>query len=288
MIALFPDLLKLSAAGDVSQLAAKIRELYFSEIRFKEVPLNIDHLISELGLSLSLVPLNYPGAVLVSDFNGRFSVNLAIKDSLRGSFSEKFLKAKMVGEYFFNCQNEILNGSKMRSWGIKIQNDPFLEYLDESIGNNQLSISSKFAAEIIFPISELNFQVPYEISDLRTFQRNFALPSEFLLAVVKRAGNLKKDGLERNALLQGVNNVSPPSKPILKNDQELYSSSKEPIAIPRSFAASTYRATQKNTQHDQLGQNSDKIRDQQSNKGDKSKSGMERIRELARKIDSSV
>ncbi len=282
MIAVYPEILKAAQARDGQILARKVSA--FQRLDLQDHPLDADSLLRNFGLTISYLDLTYPGAVLLSDFQGAFSVNIVVQKELKASFAGSFLKVVLLGEYLLNYQSEIINSSRMRSWGHKFARNPLQDFIDKPSLPKTLNASTQFAIELFCP--EVLLESVEKLGDpvFLDLQKKLGLPINFLLALVES----KRPSLGRSEYGPALSASSASDAQFDKEPANLYSSVGPKIKVSRAIAASSYRSTQDQTSKKDPDLQAKDTSGNPSAKSPTKTSGLERIRELARKIDSSV
>lgn len=324
MIAIFPQLAAAASAGEIEQLAILVRRYFGGREVFAPRP-NLQALLQAAGLAVSRIDSEEIGALLAKDERGSFAI-VAVVGREVSMVSERFLLAHLLGHYLLDVQPLIARGEWQVS-GFREVICPLQRY---SAGGTDLSDTDATLAQ----------------HDARREERADAFAAALLLprGMVRRAAEKFREveavadffAVSRACMLrrlQDIGLVAAPPANFLAAESQLappVPDAGQPIptptaaavpevtAMPRSYAASTYGATERKTRQgkgqDQRLDNAEPRRagtmtqpspastssppssppssqpssprssGPQSGRG----LGMERLREIARKLDKGV
>ncbi len=123
MIAIFPETLTFAEKGMIEHLAVSARR-YFERLR--SPLLDLDGLLRNMGIAVEVTGIDGFGALLAQDRQGRFTITMVLEKKSDG-FSQKFIKAHLLGHYLLHLQPMIARG-ELGSYGFKELDCPLQRY----------------------------------------------------------------------------------------------------------------------------------------------------------------
>jgi Zn-dependent peptidase ImmA (M78 family) len=108
MIAIFPELAAAAAAGDAERLAILVRR-YFGGPETHAPRPDVERLALEAGITVERLPLDAHGALLAKDEKGRFTI-VAVIPAGADAQTARFVLAHQLGHYFLDIQTLIARG----------------------------------------------------------------------------------------------------------------------------------------------------------------------------------
>lgn len=108
MIAIFPEIAALALAQDVERLAILVRR-YFGGTGIYAPRLDVEALLATFGLKIRRLPEIQHGALLAKDQRGTFEI-IALVKTATDQVLERFLLAHLLGHYLLDVQPMIARG----------------------------------------------------------------------------------------------------------------------------------------------------------------------------------
>ena len=287
MLALFPEISQKAQAGDLESLAVLIRTYFSGDLATKP---RIDALatVRSFGIPVGMAPIKYFGAIAVKDDCGDIRASIIIRDQLTKE-QQSFVLCHLLGHFVLQIQPRLAK-MEWNSSGFKELIEPARRY---AFGEGVTGVSAqdfaaedaadRFAGALLMPGAMLRrameklaspdkvaevFGVAREVLERRLDDLGSAHPMESVV----RAG-------ARLATPVDVLNHLADSEPSARNvppEQMLREVSQPVASMSRAVAASSYQ---------------DAAQSEGGTRGEKQKEqpaplkGMERIRELAMKMD---
>lgn len=312
MIAIFPEIAAAAAGGDPEKLAILVRQYFGDQEVFAPRP-DVVMILRNVGLAVENLPIDGHGALLAKDEQGRFTI-VAVVGGIAyaaGDASVRFLLAHMLGHYLLDVQPLIARGDWQVS-GYRETACParrygaFAELADSptSLAQARELKADQFAAALLMPVGMLR----RAMQKLRDDERVAQFFGVTRACVARRASDV---GLSTGApvnflhaeakLSGGQARMASDSKTFNDIREDSLSGCKgSEVSMPRSYAASTYgqsaRSITKNEpieprHREEPRQKSfdDDESQQQAVKPQASQAGrgMERLREIARRLDKN-
>lgn len=277
MIALFPEIVKCARAKDIEKLAILVR-LYFGRNEAKKPTINLRSLLSNFGIGIIDANLAYYGALLVVDEGGRFTSQVLLGRKLPIK-EENFMLAHLLGHYLLDLQPKIASFD-IESSGYREDESPIERYERNSYvhltdaESEQEKIADQFAAEILLPRAMFS-KAKEALVDSKKISTFFSTSEKCV---------------ERRCLdLTSVNPTMSIAKQVRSNNVDLYNVNKERPAISQEAPSSVSFSENTITTSGNNGlPSSQKTKKKPKNKSRSRGRGLDRIREIASKIDSSV
>lgn len=284
MIAIFPETLSFAEKGMIEHLAVSARR-YFERLR--SPILDLDALLKNMGIAVEVTGIDGFGALLAQDRQGRFTITMVLEKS-PDRFSQKFIKAHLLGHYLLHLQPMIARG-ELGSYGFKELVCPMQRYcvggrdsglgMESDLEGVREEQCDRFAGALLIPKGMLQkawatLQDIEKIADFFGVAKNclqrrmvdvglvFNGPQSFLEA---------EKALRKEVVNEGIQRQPHPSE--VKPSEFQLTAPKRPALIPPSYISSQ-------------GESSvPKKSEARSLKS--SPSGMHRIREIAKMLDKS-
>lgn len=256
MIAIFPEIAQCIQRGNVELLGLLIRK-YFGREQASSPGLSTQEVVASFGLGFAKRALGYPGALAIHDEKGKFSAQIVVDDNL-GGFDDRFLTSYLLGLYLIKVQPSIVQ-AKISKTGYKVTENPVPRYESSRFLSQDDAFALRFAASLILPkrfiLNRLDKgQTPGQVA------QDFGVPDRFL---AKRVSDFEEatGQATKSKLFEQDNAVEPAGN----------------------------RATGAVAQQKDPEKRDDKEPLIKHNKKDPARLiNIEKIRELARKIDSTV
>lgn len=295
MIAIFPEIAAAAAAGDVDRLAILVRRYFCDRETFAPKP-DVGRLMINAGMGVRTHALDTYGALLAKDERGAFRVTAVVSDRLEDS-QRRFLLAHMLGHYLLEVQPVIARGDWQVS-GYREAHCPAKRYAQGSpigmteIDSRRETLADEFAAALLLPRGMVRRAVE-KIQDPERTAHFFGVSSQVLarrLADIGLAPTLPANFLDAERQIGGAAAENDPAV-----EPKAVVAPLEP-AMPRSYAASTYGRTAKKTgkppaasaQKPEAKAATPPARPKKpAAPPNPAGGGMERLREIARKMDKA-
>lgn len=307
MIAIFPKLAECAMNGNIERLACLVREHYGEEQTFRP-RLNVSALCQRVGIPLNAMPLESQGALMVRDEKGQFSATIAVQEKLPPA-EFAFTVAHLLGHYFLHVQLRVVRGD-WAGHGFKEMLDPMQRFAQEIEGTQKGEEretdeeADAFAAALLMPsgmvkrawarlqdkekvaqffgVSVLVLQRRLEVLGLMQSRA----PGNFLAAEAK----LNKP---RGSGKTGTKSTKPQAAPPAQVDTPDNIANVNKMMAHSSYRPQAEKEPKKTTRSKGEVKASSKAESAKAQHEDKAepattKKGMARIRELAKRIDSSV
>ena len=313
MIAIFPELASAAASGDIELLAVLVRK-YFAGKRASGPRVLVSTMVEASGIKLLNVPLDYPGALVVKDEMGRFSVSMLISDKVAAE-DRALLMAHLFGHFLLHCQPLLARGDWPNT-GFHEVDLPLSRMMQRGEGkiSDSAGVTEKadyeadrFAMSLLMPKGMFKRAVE-ALKSPEKVSAFFAVPVSAVLARAETIGDatstpvsfLEAEGILSNERERSIpkekNQNKPPivRKPVIDpsliTPERLGANSAKRTSeqgVSKSYAARSYRHSATETKQKASGKVIEadvKEVEDQAQPGN----GMDRIRELARKLDPSV
>ena len=221
---------------------------YFAVGKPTDPKLDLEALVKDFGIRVRFEAADCPAIMVGMDRNGRFEFEMLLSSSL-SPLESKFAMAHLLGHFLFDIQPLLARGEFDKS-GWKEDVSPLVRYLSRIVKDDGEQLSDQFAAALMLPQGMV----------LRAFEK---------LSDPKQVGDVfgVSGGLVTRRL-EDLERLSPRTKALPKFEESL--------ASPQVNYKKTVEAYPK----PQTPANVDQ--------GPRKTQGMDRIRELARKIDKSI
>ncbi len=301
MIAIFPETLACAAKGDMEELAVHVRQYFGANEKHAPNP-DIQLIVERVGLTVESLPMEAMGALVAKDERGVFTTAVLYSPMVEKQ-TRRFLLAHMLGHYLLDIQPLIARGDVQRM-GFREQNCPLRRYIQgDSIEMSPSFDLAKemradlFAGALLMPVGMVK-RAMETLQDREKVARFFNVsvaclhrrlvdlglhvesPAHFLDAEASLAG-------KRGPLYPGTETLD--SSDGSNGARASLEAPTEPTT-PRAFAASTYGHTAITTSHDTEPQRAkERSPGPRASKGASSRrSGMQRLREIARQLDKGL
>jgi Zn-dependent peptidase ImmA (M78 family) len=290
MLALFPEITQKAQAGDLETLAVLIRS-YFGAAGGKSPKLSASDVVRAFGIPVGEVPIHYYGAIAVKDEAGEIKASMIIKENMSAA-QRSFVLCHLLGHFLFHIQ-PILARSEWKTSGFKELQDPMRRYAygDGLEGLNAQAfniedLADRFAGALLMPAAMLRRAVE-KIGELEKVALIFGVERDVverrLDDIGSRAGHGSdaKTGARSSSPVDVLNQLAHSGEtPRGFSTEQLVHEVDQPVAaMSRAVAAHSYQDTSSH------GVPSPGVATAQSQAGSSRLSGMDRIREIARKMD---
>ena len=298
MIAIFPEIAASAATGDVESLAILVRRYFGGTQTFAPKP-QVDALIQRFGLTLKRTALPMHGALLAKDERGAFTIVMVVQER-SDALAERFLLAHLLGHYLLDVQPLIARGDWQVS-GYQESIHPLDRYgsasalaHDDPRGAKVEARADQFAAALLLPRGMLRKALG-KLQDPAKVAAFFGVTAACLARRLQELSGTHSGPVDFFDAEQQIGQGHLAAPAIDQHGATLAGLSVPPDgAMPRSYAASTYGATEKATRRvppaaAAVQQSSDKapVSPVAAVPGSRpsSQGGMDRLRELARRLD---
>jgi Zn-dependent peptidase ImmA (M78 family) len=122
MIAIFPELAHLVSSHQIEKLSVEVRRYFAAENATKPM-VNLDSLLSSVGIACGLLDLEDLGMIAASDIEGVIMVKMAISSQPISTEERRFLQAHLLGHFFLHLQPDLLR-SEWEYRGIRETQQP--------------------------------------------------------------------------------------------------------------------------------------------------------------------
>ncbi len=221
---------------------------YFAVGKPTHPKLDVEALVRDFGFGVRFEELDCPAVMVGEDINGRFEFDILISSTLN-LLESRFAMAHLLGHFLFDIQPLLARGDFDRS-GWKEEVSPLVRYLSRIVKDDSELVSDQFAAALILPQGMV----------LRAFEK--LGDAKLVGDVFGVSGGLVTRRLEDLERISPRAMVTPTFEDKLASPQVNYRKTIEAYPKPQSQPHSDHKPAK--TQ------------------------GMDRIRELARKIDKSI
>lgn len=255
MIAIFPELAGLAMAKDFERLACCVRK-YFADEQLHKPVLNVDRISQKVGIRLRNGRADNHAALLIRDEKGQFEVSLIRSGESAGEAIDRALMAHLLGHFFIHGQLYIARNEGSR-WGLIEKQFPHERSLSRPSASESLASDNAldweadaFAYALLMPLGMVKRAKEKLITDDKV-ARFFGVPVEFAQARMSH------------------------------------------LSIEESTHQTSYTMNS-HLQETKMTKVSDKISQGDSERGNLAKGasnlskGLQRLRQLARSMDSSV
>ena len=297
MIAIFPEIAASAATGDVESLAILVRRYFGGADTFVPNP-QIDALIKRFGLLLRRTVLPMHGALLAKDERGAFTIVVVVQEK-REALAERFLLAHLLGHFLLDVQPLIARGDWQVS-GFQEIIHPLERYTTLSSsphtdprGAKIEARADRFAAALLLPRGMVRkaLETLRDPAKVATF---FGVTPACLTRRLQELGGAHDGPVD---FFDAEGQINPQPLASTSNDGAeavVRAGLSVPAegAMPRSYAAATYGATEKATRRAPPAKTTQApsavpvaptavpVAGRAPTLG-----GMERVRELARRLD---
>ncbi|MEN9836264.1 MAG: hypothetical protein RL011_2457 [Pseudomonadota bacterium] len=286
MIAIFPEIVATAAAGDIERLAILVRK-YFGAAETRAPKIDVARLIESAGLSVRRLSIDAHGALLAKDERGIFQIAIVLHPHLAAAASQ-FMMAHMLGRYLLEVQPLIARGDWQAS-GFQEKDCALTRYAQGRSGGGASAQASRsvaaadaFAAALLLPSAMLERAI-VRLQDHGKVASFFGVNQAL---VRRRLGDLKISTPEPVNFLDAENRagIAPPEPTTAEPEAAASQLVPPEPTMPRAYAASTYGSTEKMTRQKSVKDEAPVSAQTQERQA----KGMERLREIARKLDKGV
>ncbi len=243
MIAIFPEIVAAAAAGDVERLAILVRRYFCDRETFAPKP-DVGRLMINAGMEVKTLPMDTHGALLAKDERGAFTITAVVNERVDET-QRRFLLAHMLGHYLLEIQPVIARGDWQAS-GYREPQCPAKRYAQSSpVDMNQLEarrelLADDFAVALLLPRGMVR-RAFEQLKDVERTAQFFGVAAAVLgrrLSDIGLAPNLPSNFLDAERQIGAAVDAPPEAKAMVAPIEP---------SMPRSYAASTYGQTEKQT-----------------------------------------
>lgn len=269
MIAIFPQIATYAMQKDLEKLVVAVRTTYGGNHKFAP-QMDMELLCANMGVKVQKTAMNYPGAVIVNDDKGQFSVTFCLQPSLV-STEARFLLAHLIGHYLLHIQPMVMRG-EWTGQGFKELQSRQKSFANGTVDQRsqikereQDAEADRFAAALLIPVGLLK----------RAQEKQISAPELHVYFGVSEAV------LQRR--LENLGWVAVKPSNFLAAEAQLDTERPTKKSAPRVPDAATVQPDSAKIGKAQKVVGHASYRPQVTRENEK---GMERIREIARKLDS--
>lgn len=157
MIAIFPEIMSATDSGDVEKLAILARKYFAGKDRFRPAP-DLNALAESAGISIERLPLEVHGILAARDVKGTVTVAAFVNKSLAAD-EERFLLAHMLGHFFFEIIPMVARGEWNAS-GFRETFSPLKRFAQNISYDQNRSVelakellADRFAGALLMPVA---------------------------------------------------------------------------------------------------------------------------------------
>jgi Zn-dependent peptidase ImmA (M78 family) len=157
MIAIFPEIMSATDSGDAEKLAILARKYFAGKDRFRPAP-DLNALAESAGISIERVPLEVHGILAARDVKGTVTVAAFVNKNL-GADEERFLLAHMLGHFFFEVIPMVARGEWNAS-GFRETFSPLKRFAQNISYDQNRSVelakellADRFAGALLMPVA---------------------------------------------------------------------------------------------------------------------------------------
>lgn len=314
MIAIFPEIVAAAAQSDVERLAVLARKYFGAGDTYAPKP-DVQALLTYAGVEVEALPLDTPGALVAKDERGTFSI-VAIVGTRRDEVETRFLLAHMLGHVMLDILPVIARGEWQVS-GLREASCPLKRYTQGGVDQlgqpagpeaRREELADRFAAALLMPLGMVR-RAHEKFQDTTKTAAFFGVPRACL---ERRLADIGMTTPEPVNFLDAERTMGVQSAAMQDRDDENRNSLSAPEpSMPRSYAASTYGQTERSTRRPASGGKGGKEAkaakeetaptEPRARTGAKpaaapkaaapvspvSQKGMDRLRELAKRLDKA-
>jgi len=315
MIAIFPEIMTATESGDVEKLAILARKYFAGKDRFRPAP-DVNALAESAGISIERIPLEVHGILAAKDVKGTVTVAAFLNKNL-GDEEGRFLLAHMLGHFFFEIIPLVARGEWSAS-GFRETFSPLKRFAQNISYDQNRSVelakellADRFAGALLMPVAMV-IKASEKIKDQTKLATFFGVSRSCLqrrLLDCGLIGALPVSFMDAEQRLIAEHKISDSNEPPLAEIKVDNKAAQE--SIIKSTASVSYRtplskepqsrtqqpAVQKPSQVNLAEMVAEERRTKdlsspsQGNNGrdqtQKSAKGMERLREIARKLEKN-
>lgn len=151
MIAIFPKLAECAEKGNTEKLVCMVRSYFGEDARYAPA-LNLDDIFQRIGIKIEDMPIQGMGALIGRDRNGTFSLTAVInRRKIQSERQRKFLLGSLLGHFFLFVQADIIKG-EFRTSGVQENHCPMDRFVRGAIGGSEQDrMADEFASGILMP-----------------------------------------------------------------------------------------------------------------------------------------
>ena len=296
MLALFPEIATTAQSKDIEKLSVLVRSYFAGESATKP-KLNALNTIREFGIPVGMAPIKYFGAIAVKDDSGDIRASIIIRDNLKHE-QQSFVLCHLLGHFLLQIQPRLAK-SEWDNSGFKEIVDPMRRYgfgegLDGLSARDFATedLADRFAGSLLMPAAMLH-RAMEKLQDVGKVALVFGVSIEL---VERRLEDLGDSLASSKSQRSGARVATPIDVLNQLADSEAHGKDVPPeqlirdvsqpvTSVPRAVAAHSYSdAAQSGAQNAQVNASSNQSRIKKEAEPTGLK-GMERIRELARRMD---
>ncbi|NRA64042.1 MAG: ImmA/IrrE family metallo-endopeptidase [Pseudobacteriovorax sp.] len=195
MLAIFPEIAATAGQGDIELLSCLVRK-YFAGTNVYNPRLNVESIVSAVGISYSNTAMPYYGVLAAKDEGGRMLVTIANQDSDLSPLEKNFLLGHQLGHFFLHVQPYLVRG-EWKNTGFKEDYKPMQRYLQpnyevltESAANLERQ-ADEFSAALLMPMGMVKRAVE-KLQDTKKVAELFAVSEPLISRRLEDIGLLSR------------------------------------------------------------------------------------------------
>lgn len=291
MFAIFPEILNQTSAGDLEAVTCLVRK-YFGDGQVFTPNLRVSELCANAEIKVRPDARNIAARMEAWDANGQFRIEISVHPDIKNQRELNYILALMLGHVFLDLQPKMAKGELQRSIFEK-RNSPLRELL---LSPNSASEADLFASSLLLPKA----MVKKAMAALKTKNDvaaffNVDLPLlEFRLSKLGLIQGATSEGTKAEPLRETKAKAEPLKAEPRKSETrkaEPKKSEPEGKAVPNQDLSSLARVNRSTAarSYKKEGENlSEPKASPAKSRTETASPGLERLRQLARKIDKSV
>lgn len=295
MLALFPELSACAKARDIEKLAILVRT-YFAGVDAVKPRVDVLTAVRQFGIPVGLAPIKYFGAIAVRDDGGDIRASILVRDNLQPN-QQSFVLAHILGHFLLQIQPRLAS-SEWKSSGFKELIDPSRRYaIAEGLGNLAATdfavedLADRFAAALLMPASMVK-RAMEKLGDIAKVADFFGVDRDVLERRLEDIGvadgaiaaeSKLRSGAKVATPIDVLNELAHSEAPRDVPPEQLIRDVSQPVtSLPRAVAAHSYSDA---AQADLPQTEGEPVRKSRKKSDASGLKGMDRIRELARRMD---
>ncbi len=295
MLALFPELSACAKAKDIEKLAVLVRTYFAGEVAAKP-KLDVLGAVRQFGIPVGMAPIKYFGAIAVRDDGGDIRASILIRENLDMN-QQRFVLAHILGHFLLEIQPRLAS-SEWKSSGFKELVDPSRRYaVAEGLGGLSAKdfaledLADRFAGALLMPAAMIKRAVE-KLEDLSKVAAVFGVDRDVIERRLEDIGltdiaintqSRLRSGAKVASPIDVLNELAHSEVPRDVPPEQLIRDVSQPVtSMPRAVAAHSYSDAAQSEASPDDGTATTRVKKKSNSGGLK---GMDRIRELARRMD---
>ena len=285
MIAIFPEIENCVSSGRTEQLVCLVRQYFAGRLVYAPA-LDPARVLEGVGIGVSFMSLDSMAALLARDEKGAFRVALVLNEDLRESPDRNFMMAHLMGHYFLHIQPRIAAGEFCIS-GFREDESPMVRYVQrtpvaaDDADQAKEEEADRFAAALLMPAGMVR-RAAEKLTDPVKLAAFFGVTRPVMQRRLETVGLAEERSGGFLAEEDRLGTLRDPSPgPAVATRTTAVESP------PKSSSSSSSAATNRRLQ-EALRRTSGKALRSEPGSDPARISGMDRIREIARRLDKGM